>query len=262
MVQVGRGLVLAFLVFAITACGGRDGQSAVTTAASSVATATTTAAVTDRSTIAPAPPEDPDDAAASFLALGDSYTIGQSVDLEERWPIQLVALFRDAGQRIADPEFIARTGWTTADLVGGIDAASPEGPYGLVSLQIGVNNQFGGGDIGTFRAEFVALLNRAIGLAGGEPARVLVLSIPDWGVTPFAPDGLRERISDEIDDFNEVIVQESNAATVRLVDVTPSSRRAASDPALLAADDLHPSGLMYAEWAALAFAEALAALGR
>jgi lysophospholipase L1-like esterase len=205
---------------------------------------------------------DPGEALPRFLALGDSYTIGQSVDFEERWPNQLVALMGDAGRLVATPDFIARTGWSTRDLLDAIEAAAPQGPFDLVSLQIGVNNQFGGGDLEVFRTEFRVLLGVAIELAGGDAARVLVLSIPDWSVTPFAPDGLRSRISYEVSLFNAVVGEEVTEAGVALVDVTASSKAARDDPALLAIDDLHPSGLMYAQWAQLALPDALATLQR
>src|SRR5262245_57759819 len=121
-----------------------------------------------------------------FLALGDSYTIGESVPASERWPVQLARLLREQKINLDDPTIIARTGWTTAELWAGIDRAKPRGGYGLVSLLIGVNNQYRGRSEVEYRQEFVALLQRAIGFADQRPARVLVLSIPDWGVTPFA----------------------------------------------------------------------------
>lgn len=199
--------------------------------------------------------------AARFLALGDSYTIGESVSENERWPILLAGLLRERGVALAEPEIIARTGWTTGELDAAIDAAGPRGPFALVSLLIGVNNQYRGRPADEYRAQFRALLARALGFAGGEPGRVLVLSIPDWGVTPFAQGRESARIAAEIDAFNAINRAEVQQAGARYVDITPASRRAAADPGLIAGDGLHPSGAMYAEWARLALPAALAALG-
>lgn len=195
-----------------------------------------------------------------FLALGDSYTIGEAVPESERWPVQLAALLRASGVQVAEPEIIATTGWTTDELSAGIERVNPQGPFELVSLLIGVNNQYRGRSVDEYRAEFVTLLNRAVNFAGGEPQRVLVLSIPDWGVTPFAKPEDRTRIASEIDAFNAVNREETARAGARYVDVTPISRRAADEPNLIASDGLHPSGQMYAEWAKLALLEACAAL--
>jgi lysophospholipase L1-like esterase len=194
-----------------------------------------------------------------YLALGDSYTIGEGVAPEERWPAQLVGLLRGRGLEVADPEIVATTGWTTDELDAGIDAAAPRGPYALVSLLIGVNNQYRGLSIDAYRAEFRALLRRAIGFAGGDASRVVVLSIPDWGVTPFAEGRDRAQVAREIDAFNAVNRGVARELGARWVDVAPASRRA---PAAVVADGLHPSGDQYREWAALALPDALAALRR
>jgi len=192
-----------------------------------------------------------------FLALGDSYTIGEGVAESERWPVQLAAMLRERGVEVEDPEIIARTGWTTDELSTAVDAADPHGPYALASLLIGVNNQYRGRGAEEYRAEFATLLRRAVGFAGGDPARVLVLSIPDWGVTPFAEGHDRARIAAEIDLFNDVNRDETARAGARYVDVTPQSRAAGADPAFLVADGLHPSGRSYAEWAKLALHDAI-----
>lgn len=190
------------------------------------------------------------DARVRFLALGDSYTIGESVAVAERWPVQLATRLGDEGVDVAPPEIVAVTGWTTDELDAGIDDADPQGPYDLVSLLIGVNNQYRGRDVENYRAEFRALLQRAIGFASGEPERVIVVSIPDWGVTPFAErdERGRERIGAEIDRYNAVAREETGAAGAHYVDITPVSRTAADDPALTADDGLHPSGAMYGRW--------------
>ena len=196
-----------------------------------------------------------------FLALGDSYTIGEGVPEGERWPVRLAEMLRERGVPIGDPTIVARTGWTTDELDAAIDAARPEGPYALVTLLIGVNNQYRGRPLDEYRAHFRALLDRAVGFAGGDAGRVVVLSIPDWGVTPFAEGRDRARIAAEIDAFNAAareIVAERGA---RWVDVTPQSREAGAAPAFLAEDGLHPSGRSYDAWARLALPAALEALG-
>lgn len=197
-----------------------------------------------------------------FLALGDSYTIGESVDAAERWPVQLAQRLRAEGVDMEDPLIIATTGWTTDELAAGIARGSPQGPYALVSLLIGVNNQYRGRDLNEYRQEFVSLLERAIALAGGQPQHVIVLSIPDWGVTPFAANRHRERVSGEINAFNAVNAEEAARLGARYVDITPISRQAAADPDLLAGDGLHPSGKMYTAWTELVLPEALAAVER
>jgi lysophospholipase L1-like esterase len=198
-----------------------------------------------------------------FLALGDSYTIGESVAPEERWPVQLGALLRAEGLDVGDPTLIATTGWTTDELSAAIDRANPQGAFDLVSLLIGVNNQYRGRGQDEYREQFAALLQRAIGFAGGNPARVLVLSIPDWGVTPFAARLERDpaAVAADIDAFNAINRAETERPGAHYVDVTPFSREAAHDPSLLADDGLHPSGRMYAEWARLALPAAREALG-
>jgi lysophospholipase L1-like esterase len=186
--------------------------------------------------------------ALRYLALGDSYTIGESVSAEDRWPHQLVKLLEDEGIQV-EVAIIARTGWTVDELWQGIQANLPEGTYDLVTLLIGVNNQYRGYPLTSYREDFNFLLHKAIEYAGGSPNRVIVLSIPDWGVTPFASDRNREQIRKEINQFNAVNREESEKAGVHYVDVTPKSREALGDAELIASDGLHPSGKMYAAWA-------------
>lgn len=195
-----------------------------------------------------------------YLALGDSYTIGERVDAKLRWPVQLADLLRGQRMDVGQPTIIARTGWTTDELSDAIDAARPTGPYNLVSLLIGVNNQYRGRSVEEYREQFVFLLNRAVGFAGGRPERVLVLSIPDWGVTPYAEGRDRAGIGAQIDQFNAVAAEAAARAGTMYVDVTPNSRLAAEDATLIAKDGLHPSGAMYAAWAALALPAACRAL--
>jgi lysophospholipase L1-like esterase len=197
--------------------------------------------------------------APAFLALGDSYTIGEKVAADDRWPMQLARMLRAAGVPVADPRIIARTGWTTDELDAGITAVGVTGSHALVTLLIGVNNQYRGRNADEYRAQFRSLLARAIGFAGGSPARVVVLSIPDWGVMPFAEGRDRGKVGREIDAFNAIAKDEAAKAGAAWVDVTPVSR--AMRDGWAASDGLHPSGAQYAEWAALAFAPARAALG-
>lgn len=186
-----------------------------------------------------------------FLALGDSYTIGESVSEDERWPAQLIRLLHHGRLDIGEPAIIAKTGWTTDELNEAIDRENPHGAFDIVSLLIGVNNQYRGRSAQEYRREFSGLLQHSIGFAGGTASHVIVLSIPDWGVTPFADGKDRTRISTEIDSFNRVNREEATRAGAKYVDVTPVSRKALNDPSLIASDGLHPSGRMYAEWARL-----------
>lgn len=186
-----------------------------------------------------------------YLALGDSYTIGESVEETERFPNQLAALLADEGMSM-EVTIIARTGWTTDELWQGIQAHPIEPPYDLVSLLIGVNNQYRGYDIQEYRAGFKFLLNKAIEYAGGNATHVVVVSIPDWGVTPFATGRDAAQIAAEIDAFNQVNLDETRLAGAQYVNITPISRQAADDEKLTASDGLHPSGSMYMQWAQLA----------
>jgi len=194
------------------------------------------------------PAEEP---AQSFLALGDSYTIGQSVPAADRWPNQLVRQLRERSLDMTDPVIIAMTGWTTANLLQAVQNAELTPPYDLVTLLIGVNDQYQGRSLESYRQGFAPLLTRAIELAGDEPERVIVVSIPDYSVTPFAEMRNPARIRAALDQFNALNLELSRAAGVHYVDITPGSREAAADLSLLAPDQLHPSGKMYAEWVKL-----------
>lgn len=185
----------------------------------------------------------------TYLALGDSYTIGESVETKMSFPFQLANLMRTRGANVAPPTIIARTGWTSGDLASAIDAADLDPPYDLVTLLIGVNNQYRGLPLDGYRTDLAALLRRAIDLAGGDPSNVIVISIPDWGTTPFAEDRDRSRIAAEIDRFNDVNRQEAGTAGARWVEITELSRELSSHEPMNAGDGLHPSGMMYAEWA-------------
>lgn len=218
------------------------------------------AAIVPAAAGATAPQEAP---AARYLALGDSYTIGEGIAPEGRWPAQLVALLRAAGLAIDDPRIIATTGWTTDELSAALDAAEPlAADWDMVSLLIGVNNQYRGRDADDYAREFAALLERAIGYAGGRERRVFVLAIPDWGVTPFAIEADRDRaaIARELDAYNAIAADVCARRGVTFVDIAPVSRARGAEAAMLADDGLHPSAALYAEWAQLALPAARDAL--
>ncbi len=183
-----------------------------------------------------------------YLALGDSYTIGEGVTEAERFPEQLCTALRQRGRKLAAPYIVARTGWTTDELAGALAAEPPPGTFDFVTLLIGVNDQYRRRTPEDYRLRFRALLEQAVGFAGGDAQRVIVISIPDWCVTPFAVEQGRENEGARIDEFNAVNRAAAAAVGAPYVDVTAISRRALTDPSLLAADGLHPSGRMYALW--------------
>lgn len=187
-----------------------------------------------------------------YLALGDSYTIGEGVGAADRWPVRLSATLDASGIPVGEPRIIARTGWTTGELLEAITTASPPPPsnHDLVTLLIGVNDQYRGYGVATYREGFEAVFARAIEHATNDPGRVVVVSIPDWSVTPFARSDPRGEaaISTEIDAFNAIARQHAMTSGATFVDVTEDSRRAAHDSTLIAADSLHPSASMYESW--------------
>lgn len=183
-----------------------------------------------------------------FLALGDSYTVGEGIDATDAWPSQLLKRFRYRDALMAPPEIIATTGWTSSELLSAMDHANLKPAYDLVSLAVGVNNQYRGEATAAYREEFGELLRRAIALAGDRPHRVFVLSIPDWSVTPYAAGREREAVAAEINAFNRINAALAYAAGVNYQNVTALSRKAAREPLLLAPDGLHYSALMYRFW--------------
>ncbi|TAE46297.1 MAG: SGNH/GDSL hydrolase family protein [Bacteroidetes bacterium] len=191
------------------------------------------------------------DTPQSYLALGDSYTIGESVPETERWPVLLTASLRSMGQNIADPRIVARTGWTTSELSAAIEQAQISDTFELVSLLIGVNNQYRRYPIARYETEFTQLLETALAFAGGRKERVFVLSIPDYGVTPFGQQRNPAQIATELDQYNQVARTICASYEVAFYDITPISREALSDSSLIADDGLHPSGKMYARWVSL-----------
>jgi lysophospholipase L1-like esterase len=180
-----------------------------------------------------------------FLALGDSYTIGEGVSADGRWPNQLAAALQ-----LDAPGIVARTGWTTDELSAAMDAHTFHPPYALVTLLIGVNNQYRGRDLANYRTEFTRLLQRAIELAGGRPQHVIVVSIPDWGVTRFGHASGRDLVKTarEIDAYNAANAQIATMLQVRYADVTAISRNGGDRPDMLVDDGLHPSAAMYTRW--------------
>jgi lysophospholipase L1-like esterase len=197
-----------------------------------------------------------------FLALGDSYTIGEGVAAAARWPDQLAAALKAKGVVIDAPEIVARTGWTTDELSTAMDTHKFHPPYALVTLLIGVNNQYRGRDLGNYRSEFRALLERAIALAGGSPAHVVVVSIPDWGATRFGHDSGRDRaaIARELDAYNAANAEIATMLHVGYADVSPASRDGGDHRDMLVGDGLHPSAAMYARWVESILPPARAAL--
>ena len=188
--------------------------------------------------------------AYNYLALGDSYTIGQSVPQSDSYPYQLEDSLNIAGFATNIPTIIATTGWTTQNLIDAISQSNIHGKtYDFVTLLIGVNDQYQGISQATYKTNFINLLNQAIAFAKGDTSRVFVISIPDYGVTPFA-NGQDSVIGPEIDTFNAINFAASNNAHVHYLNITPISKEAATDPTLIADDGLHPSGKMYALWVA------------
>jgi len=199
-----------------------------------------------------------------ILCLGDSYTIGEGVLASERFPAQLARRLEQAGFELSEPQIVARTGWTTGELLAALEQAreslSQSRPFHLVTLLIGVNNQYRGRPLDEYKRQFGELLEQAVGFAASQAQRVIILSIPDWGVTPFAAGRERTKIAAEIDAFNLTNLKAARVARIAYVDVTEISRRAAVDPDLLAGDSLHPSARMYAEWVEALWQPTLTAL--
>jgi lysophospholipase L1-like esterase len=197
------------------------------------------------------PPSSTDTFLKSYLALGDSYTIGHSVPEAERFPDQTVQLLRNQNIKMSDPTIIAASGWTTDNLITALNLSPPQKNYSLVSLLVGVNNQYRGGSADEYKTEFALLLNRSIQYAGNIKKNVFVISIPDYSVTPFAHNSNKKNIAVEIDSFNSINKVISDQLGVNYLDITAISREALDDPELIAKDGLHPSGKQYKRWAEL-----------
>ena len=185
---------------------------------------------------------------SKFLALGDSYTIGQSVEVNQRWPEQFLKELKSSVNAIDTLQIIARTGWRVDELKEAMNSSNLEPPYGLVSLLIGVNNQYQGQSANDFRPEFIEILEKSLKLVNNRKERLFVVSIPDWGASPYGFGFDRAKVSKEINDFNSVVKEESEKRGLRYFDITAISRRALLDRTLIASDGLHPSGKMYKLW--------------
>ena len=190
----------------------------------------------------------PENTTHTFLALGDSYTIGQNVPSSENFPNQTVQLLKGQGYDFNAAEIVATTGWTTDELQNNINNRSFTPPYDIVTLLIGVNNQYRGRPVDTYKPEFENLLKQAIQFAGGKTDHVIVLSIPDWGVTPFAAGRDRDQIAREIDEYNAANKNISETYKVNYIDITPWTREAVNDLSFIASDGLHPSAKEYKRW--------------
>lgn len=185
----------------------------------------------------------------TYLALGDSYTIGENVLFTENFPYQTVQLLRKTGYEFHAPEIIAKTGWTTDELQAVINKHKFLPAYDFVTLLIGVNNQYLGRTVENYKPEFENILKQAIRFTGNKADQVIVVSIPDWGATSFAAGREQKQISNEIDDYNDANKSIAEKYNVNYVDITPGTREAANDPSLVAGDGLHPSAKEYSRWA-------------
>ncbi|WP_082389837.1 SGNH/GDSL hydrolase family protein [Ornatilinea apprima] len=208
-----------------------------------------------------AAPTPPDDDAARLLALGDSYTVGEGLPAEQSWPAQLSRALEAEDIAVGELRVIARTGWTSEALLSALQEADPQGTYDLVTVMVGVNDQFNSLSIDAYRANLRALIERAVILAGGDAARVIVLSIPDWSASPAGAQFAAQRVPVEVARFNQVCQEEAQRAGTRYVDVTPLSLQMSEREDYSAPDGLHPSGEQYRARVDLILPEARAALG-
>ncbi|MEN7549371.1 SGNH/GDSL hydrolase family protein [Rapidithrix thailandica] len=184
-----------------------------------------------------------------FLALGDSYTIGEGVSREACWPVQLTETLKQSGFAFEKPTIVACTGWSTDDLLDAVtDSLAENHQYDLVSLQIGVNNQYRGYALSEFASAMDDLFEEAVSLATHNEKSVFALSIPDYSVTPFAQDKNPPEIAEEIEHFNGVIQRKAEKKGILFLDITPLSRQAGQDLTFLTKDQLHLSGAMYTQW--------------
>ena len=181
----------------------------------------------------------------SYLALGDSYTIGESVKESERWPVQLSNSLKN---KLNKPVIIAKSGWTTDQLIDTLNKIKFNKKFDFVSLLIGVNNQYQGQNANDFRPEFIEILEKSLKLVENRTERLFVISIPDWGASPYGFGFDRAKVSKEINEFNSVVKEESEKRGLRYFNITTISRRALIDRTLIASDGLHPSGKMYKLW--------------
>ena len=184
----------------------------------------------------------------TFLALGDSYTFGESVSDSLKWPNILIRELNNNSYFFKEPKIIAKTGWTSDELIMAIDSTNISHKFNYVSLMIGVNNQYRGRNLDSFERDLKILVQKSIEFAGNNPKNVFTLSIPDWSVMPFARDRDQNKIAFEIDQFNNIIQRISNSMNVNFIDITQISRDVKNNPNYIAVDGLHPSGEMYKLW--------------
>jgi lysophospholipase L1-like esterase len=185
----------------------------------------------------------------TWLALGDSYTVGESVPVYDSFCYQAIQQLRKDGLNFLAPEIVARTGWATDELISAIERTQLLPSYDFVTLLIGVNNQYRGRTVDSYKTDFEKLLKQSIQFANGKSTRVIVLSIPDWGATPFSGGRDPDKIASEIDEFNNANRAIADDHNVFYIDITPFSREATHNSDLLASDGLHPSGTDYTRWA-------------
>jgi lysophospholipase L1-like esterase len=185
----------------------------------------------------------------SWLALGDSYTIGEAVPLHESFPYQTLQLLRKAGMHFHAPEIVAKTGWTTLELAEHLLHTNLNDEYDFVTLLIGVNNQYRGLPLADYRSDLEFLMKKALHFSAGKPERVIVVSIPDWGTSPFAANRDRQQIAKEIDEYNAAEKTMAEEQGFYFIDITADQRSAGDDAAFVASDKLHPSGKEYSKWA-------------
>ncbi|MEM9663654.1 MAG: GDSL-type esterase/lipase family protein [Bacteroidota bacterium] len=195
-----------------------------------------------------------------YLALGDSYTIGEEVEASERWPAQLCTYLEARGLAVSAPVYVASSGWTTDELADAVAASALMAPFDLVTLLIGVNNQYRGRSADEYRPQCAGLIEEAMALAGHRPQRVLLVSIPDYGATPHGQRRDPTQIAEQLEAFNAINRRLATAYGTAYADVFALSQRARADPELVASDGLHPSGLMYTQWVAEAIGPAVWAL--
>ena len=191
----------------------------------------------------------------SYLAFGDSYTIGEAVSEDQRWPVILTNKLNMEGYDVKQPLIIAKTGWTTNELQKAIEEKEPSSNYDLVSLLIGVNNQYRGYPIDQYKKEFKELLLQAITFANGDTTKVFVVSIPNYGVTPFGMEKGEDTIRQELLIYDSIADSISSEMDIPFINITPVSEKAKEDPSYIASDQLHPSGKQYKEWVELILPE-------
>lgn len=246
MKDLSKHTGILLLMIALLSCTKKESMPAVLPPLPATDTSITTPPATDTTVIVDTPVMN---TIKTYLALGDSYTIGQSVAENERFPVQVKDKLLKDGITMQAPDIIATTGWTTINLQNAIKARNLSSTYDMVTLLIGVNDQYRGLDTASYRIHFTELLQKSVLLAGNKPAHVIVLSIPDYSVTPFALYSDTARIRKQLDDFNAINKELTLANKVNYIDITPATREAKYDSSLLANDGLHPSGIEYGKWA-------------